>query len=161
MENTLEIAIHRTYKKEKYTIGNITIDGANFSNSLEDRDRGLSKDMKLSDITKQKVYGETAIPTGRYEVTIDVFSPKFSKYPFYMEVCKGYLPRILNVPGFDGILFHVMDGEMGAKLSLGCVGVGKNKIPGGLLEGKDYFKKFYQILLKAKKSGKKIFVTIK
>ena len=158
---TLEIVVDRTYKKDTYTIGTIYIDGQWFCNSLEDKDRGLDKDMKLSVIKNRKVYVKTAIPTGRYEVTIDIFSPKFSKYPFYMEVCNGFLPRLKNVPAYDGILFHVMDGVKGADLSYGCIGVGRNKIKGGLLEGKDYFKKLYAILVQAKKDGKKIFVTVK
>lgn len=158
---TLEIVVDRTYRKDTYTIGNITIDGKWFCNSLEDKDRGLKKDMKLSVLKGKKIYGKTAIPMGRYEVTLDVFSPKFSKYPFYMEVCNGFLPRLKDVPAYDGILFHVMDGEKGADLSYGCIGVGRNKIKGGLLEGKEYFKKFYAILAEAKTAGKKIFVTIK
>lgn len=158
---TLEILVKRTYKKDTYTIGDIFIDGEWFCNSLEDKDRGLSKDMKLSVIKNRKVYGKTAIPTGRYEVTLDVFSPKFSKYPYYMNICDGFLPRIKDVPAYDGVLFHVMDGAKGADLSYGCIGVGRNKIKGGLLEGKEiYFKAFYDRLKKAKDAGKKIFVTI-
>ena len=112
---TLEILVKRTYKKDTYTIGDIFIDGEWFCNSLEDKDRGLSKDMKLSVIKNRKVYGKTAIPTGRYEVTLDVFSPKFSKYPYYMNICDGFLPRIKDVPAYDGVLFHVMDGAKGSR----------------------------------------------
>lgn len=158
---TLEIVIDRKYKKPTYTIGDITIDGVWFCNSLEDVDRGLTQFMSLDEIKRLKIPGETAIATGRFEIVIDEFSPKFSKYPFYMEVCGGYLPRFKNVPGFLGVLFHVMDGENGAKLSLGCVGIGRNKIKGGLLEGKEYFRKFYKILKDAKQAGKKIYCTIK
>ena len=52
----------------------------------------------------------TAIPRGIYELTLDIVSPKFSKYDFYKEVCNGKLPRLKNVKGFEGILIHVADG---------------------------------------------------
>ena len=34
-----------------------------------------------------------------------------------------------------------MDGPKGADLSEGCIGIGRNLIKGGLLEGKEYYKK--------------------
>ena len=79
---------------------------------------------------------------------------------FYKEVCNGKVPRVLNVPGFEGILFHVADGPRGAELLQGCIGVGKNKIKGGLLEGKETFKKLYKKMEEAKNRGEKITVTI-
>lgn len=38
--------------------------------------------MNLDEIKKKKVYGKTAIPTGTYEVTLNVVSPKYSKSAF-------------------------------------------------------------------------------
>jgi hypothetical protein len=46
-----------------------------------------------------KIYGETAIPTGRYEILMNVYSPKFGANSFYKSVCKGNVPRLKNVPG--------------------------------------------------------------
>lgn len=156
----MELKVTRLYKKDSYTIGCLYIDGIKFCDTLEDKDRGLSKDMPLSEILNKKVYGETAIPTGTYEVSLDITSPKFSQYPFYQEVCDGRLPRLLGVPGFEGILFHVADGHRGAELLHGCIGVGRNKIKGGLLEGKETFKKLYTILKEAKDRGEEINITI-
>ena len=65
-------------------------------------------------------------------------------------MCDGKVPRLLNVPGFDGILLHVADGAKGAELVEGCIGIGQNKIKGGLLNGKETFKKLYNILISAK-----------
>lgn len=146
----MKIVVKRLYKKAKYTIGRLFIDGKLICNTLEDTDRGLTQDMSLEEIKKKKIYGETAIPTGTYNVTLNVVSPKFSTYSFYKEVCKGKLPRLLNVPGFDGILIHVGDGYRGPDLTYGCILVGDNTIVGGLTNGKERFKQIYNILKTAK-----------
>lgn len=142
----MEILVERKWKKDNYTIGNLYINGKWFSNTLEDKDRGLKDSMSLTEIKTLKKPRITAIPTGTYEVTLNVVSPKFSKYPFYNSINGGRVPRLLNVKGFEGILIHVMDGPKGAELSEGCIGIGRNLIKGGLLQGKEYYKKLYDIL---------------
>ena len=146
----MEIRVERKWKKDNYTIGNLYINGKWFSNTLEDKDRGLKDSMSLTEIKTLKKPRITAIPTGTYEVTLNVVSPKFSKYPFYNSINGGRVPRLLNVKGFEGILIHVMDGPKGAELSEGCIGVGRNLIKGGLLQGKEYYKKLYDILKNSK-----------
>ena len=142
----MEILVERKWKKDNYTIGNLYINGKWFSNTLEDKDRGLKDSMSLTEIKAIKKPKITAIPTGTYEVTLNIVSSKFSKYPFYNSINGGRVPRLLNVKGFEGILIHVMDGPKGANLSEGCIGVGRNLIKGGLLQGKEYYKKLYDIL---------------
>ena len=66
----LNLKLERKWKKEKYTIGNLYVNGVFFSNVLEDTTRGLRQDMTPEEIQKIKVYGETAIPAGKYEVRI-------------------------------------------------------------------------------------------
>lgn len=146
----MELVLERKWKKDNYTIGNLYIDGKWFSNTLEDKDRGLKDSMSLMEIKTIKKPKITAIPTGIYDITLNVVSPKFSKYPFYNSINGGRVPRLLNVKGFDGILIHVMDGPKGAELSEGCIGVGRNLIKGGLLQGKEYYKKLYDILKNSK-----------
>ena len=156
----MKITIERKWKKENYTIGRLYIDGKLFCNTLEDKDRGLNQKMSLKDIIKKKICGKTAIPTGTYNLTLNVKSPKFSKYEFYQKTCNGFLPRILDVPGFSGILIHVADGYKGAELLQGCIGIGYNKIKGGLLDGKKVFKELYQKLINAKENNEKIEIEI-
>ena len=142
----MEILVERKWKKSNYTIGILSIDGKRFCETLEDVDRNLNSSMSVEQIKTIKKPNETAIPTGTYEVTLDIFSPKFGNKSFYKKTCNGKLPRLLNVKGFEGILIHVMDGPKGAELSEGCIGVGRNLIKGGLLQGKEYYKKLYDIL---------------
>ena len=149
----MELRLHRKYKKDNYTIGHLYVEGLYFCDTLEDKVRQLNS---LSD----KVYGETAIPQGRYRITLDIKSNKFAQYSFYKDVCNGYLPRLMSVPFFDGILLHIADGYKGADLLEGCIGVGKNKIKGGLLYGKEVFTELYAKLEQAKKRGETIWITI-
>ena len=155
----MELLLDRKYCKEKYTVGKLFIDGVFFSNTLEDKVRDINKNGKF-DNGEYKVYAETAIPYGEYEITLDVVSPKFSKYQFYKEVCKGKLPRLLNVPNFEGVLIHCADGPKGPDLLAGCIGVGFNTIKGGLTNSKETFKKLYSILDKANKNNDKITIKI-
>lgn len=130
---------------DSYTMGKLYIDGEYFCDTIEDTNRDLNKNGTF-DNGETKVYGETCIPFGTYSINLDTISPKFSKYPFYMEVCEGKLPRLLNVPFFDGILIHVADGPKGAKLVQGCIGIGTYMGEGQLCNGKPTFRKLYSKL---------------
>ena len=142
----MKILVKRIAKKPTYTIGKLYVDGKYVCDTLEDKDRNLNQKMPLSEIKKLKVYGQTAIPTGTYKVNMNIVSPSFSKKEFYKQFCGGKLPRLMNVPGFDGILIHVGDGPRGAELTQGCILVGQNKIVGQLINGKETFKKLYNML---------------
>lgn len=157
MMDILEILVDRKWKKSTYTIGRMYLDGEFFCNTLEDRDRGLTSEMSLIEINGKKVMHETAIPSGTYEVSLDYVSPKFSQYPYYMEVCGGQLPRLLNVKGFSGVLIHV---GTNASHSSGCILVGNNTSIGQLSNGKKVFEELYKRLLDAKREGKKIVIRI-
>lgn len=152
----MELLLNRKYCKEKYTVGKLFVDGVFFSNTLEDKVRDINKNGKF-DNGEYKVYAETAIPYGEYEITLDVVSPKFSKHQFYKEVCSGKLPRLLNVPYFEGVLIHC---GSNANNSAGCILVGNNTIKGGLTNSKETFKKLYSVLDKANKNNEKITIKI-
>lgn len=156
----MELRVERKYKKYTYTIGRLYVNGEFLCNTLEDKDRGLSNNMSLSEIQSKKIKAETAIPSGTYKITLNIISPRFSKMSFYKNINGGRVPRLLNVKGFDGILIHVMDGAKGAALSEGCIGIGRNLIKGGLLQGKEYYKKLYSILLEAANKKEEIKITI-
>lgn len=137
----MNILIKRIAKKPLYTIGKMYIDGEYFADTLEDTDRGLTQSTPLDEIRNKKVKSKTAIPSGVYKVTTNVVSPKFSKIAFYKQTCSGCVPRLLNVPGFNGILIHVGDGPKAQDLTEGCILIGENKVVGQLCNGKETFKK--------------------
>lgn len=156
----MRLVVKRIAKRETYTIGRLYVDGIYLCDTLEDKDRGLDDSMNVKKIRELKVYGETAIPTGEYQVTLDVVSPKFSKYRFYMDTCQGKLPRLLNVKGFEGVLIHCAEGSKGAELLQGCIGVGRNTIVGGLTDCKSTFRKLYNKLSEAKERNEQIWLSV-
>ena len=148
----MEILVKRIAKKSKYTIGKMYIDGQYICNTLEDTDRGLNQNMSLEEIKNKKVYGETAVPTGTYKVDMNTVSPKF-KSRTWAKPYGGKLPRLVLVPGYDGVLIH--PGNK-AEDTLGCILVGENKAVGQVLNSQVTFKKIMSILTK----GTNITITI-
>lgn len=141
----MKIKLHRTFKGDSYTIGKLYIDGEYFCDTIEDKDRGLFQNMPLEQIREKKIKHQTAIPTGTYKVTLSVQSPRFSQKEQY-NFCKGYLPRLIDVPGFDGILIH--NGNKAGDSS-GCILVGENKVKGQVINSTATFKNLYERLKSA------------
>ena len=139
----MEILLIRKYKKPTYTVGNLYINGKWIANTLEDVDRNLNSSMSVEQIKAIKKPNETAIPTGTYEVTLDIFSPKFGNKSFYKKTCNGKLPRLLNVKGFDGVLIHCGNTNLDTS---GCILVGRNLEKGKVLKSQETFEKLYKIL---------------
>jgi len=109
----MELTLKRKIFTDSSTIGELYCNDAFICYILEDTDRGLTSDMDLAVIASKKVYGQTAIATGRYEIIIS-YSNRFKKP----------LPLLLGVPGFKGIRIHAGNT---AEQSSGC-----------LLTGTDY-----------------------
>ncbi|MBF1498851.1 MAG: hypothetical protein HXN81_08720 [Prevotella pallens] len=108
----LNLKLERKWKKEKYTIGNLYVNGVFFSNVLEDTVRGLRQDMTPEEIKKIKIHGQTAIPSGRYEIRVTL-SARFRRQ----------LPILLNVPGYAGVRIHPGNNDANTE---GCLLPGKN-----------------------------------
>lgn len=131
----MELLLERKYLRAAYTIGCLWANGTRFCDTLEPEVRPV------------KVPGHTAIPAGRYAVVVNR-SPRFGRD----------LPRLLNVPGFDGILIH--RGNTAADTS-GCILVGENKKPGWVVNSTPYELRLTALLKEVQQKGEKIFITIK
>ena len=154
----MNITLERKYKKIGYTIGKLYIEGQYFCDTLEDTDRGLEKHMSATVLESLKVPDRTAIPKGVYKITMNVVSPKYSKREWYYKNCNGgKLPRLMDVPMFEGVLIHV--GNTAADSS-GCILVGRNTVKGGLTESKITFLALYKKLKEASDKKDRIIITI-
>jgi hypothetical protein len=106
----MNIELIRKIKTDTSTIGELIINDKVLCDTLEDVDRGLTQDMSEEAIKTIKIDGETAIPTGTYEVIIDM-SSRFGRM----------MPHILDVPGFQGIRIHAGNSD---KDTEGCLLLG-------------------------------------
>lgn len=152
----MKLLLKRIALRPTYTIGRLLIDGERFCDTLEDRVRDTNKDGDLLDEGEGKVYAQTAIPYGTYGITLNVQSPKYSKRKQY-DFCKGYLPRLLDVPHFEGILIHIGNQP---EDSAGCILVGENKVVGGLINSTATFTRLYECLKAAADRGEEIEIEI-
>ena len=99
----MNLYLYRKTFTDKCTIGELYINNEFECYTLEDV------------VRPEKIYGDTAIPRGTYDVDI-TFSGRFQKY----------LPILRGVSGFSGVRIHPgnTDGD-----TEGCILVGDIKIP--------------------------------
>ena len=154
----MKLVADRQWRKETYTISRLFVDGERFYEILEDRDRGLKQTDSLEKIKKEKVPGETAIPSGTYEITLDVTSPKYAAVKWCWDFCRGKMPRLLNVPGYEGILIHPGSSALD---SAGCPLCGRNTVKGKLTSSRNTFKELYKKMKAAADRGEKITIEFK
>ena len=99
----MNIELKRIIGTKGFTEGRLYIDGVFECYTIEDEDRNLESNGK-------KIQDATAIPKGKYNVTISM-SNRFKKF----------LIEILNVDGFTGIRMHSGNSS---KDTEGCIIVG-------------------------------------
>ena len=143
----MKLKLERIFRGHEYTIGKLYIDGEYFCDTLEDCDRGLRQDQNISIIKRLKVFSETAIPIGTYEVCMTIKSPKYGRI----------MPRLLNVKGYEGVLIH--SGNT-AEDTCGCILVGENKVKGKVINSRVTFDRLFKVLQEASDNGEKITLTI-
>ena len=144
----MKLKIKRIFKGDRYTIGHLYINNIYFCDTLEDKVRNLPKE--------PKVYGETAIPAGIYEIDMNTVSPKF-KNRSLAKKWGGIVPRLKNVPYFEGVLIHVGNNKDDTD---GCILVGDNQVVGGLVNSTIQFNRLMLRLIDAKKRGESITIEI-
>ena len=143
----MKLKLIRKYRKQDYTIGKLYVDGAYFCDTLEDYDRLYFGGIKVA--------GRTAIPVGTYKVVLNVQSPKYARKDYWRKYNNGYMPRLLSVPMFSGILIH--PGNT-AKDTDGCIIVGLNTKVGMVTNSLENFKRLYELM---KQSKEEITIEIK
>ena len=147
--------------KSPYCVGHLYIDDKYFCDTMEPPYFGTTQNTPVREIKNTKK-GNTAIPIGTYNVSLDYQSPKF-KNRSWAKFCNGYLPTIMNVPAFDRILIHVgnIASQYGKSDTMGCILVGMNLERGKVLKSQETFKKLYKVLSEAKLKGENIQIIIR
>jgi hypothetical protein len=132
----MKLELKRTECGKTCTIGELLVDGKHECWTLEDvvRSDGV------------KVYGETAIPAGTYQVDI-TYSPRF----------KRDLPLLIGVQNFIGIRIH--PGNTASDTE-GCILVGQGKGKNVILESRAAFAMLMGKLCSAKNRGEPITIEV-
>ncbi|HJT63131.1 MAG TPA: DUF5675 family protein [Burkholderiales bacterium] len=134
----MEAKLVRDVRTDRFTLGQLYLDGAYECYTCEDQVRPDGK----------KVYGATAIPEGRYRVVI-THSPRFNRP----------LPLLLEVPGFEGIRIHPGNSTGDTE---GCILPGRARDPDGgrVMESRFAFEPLFAKLQAALQDGGEVWLEI-
>lgn len=142
----MELVVKRKTFTEKSTIGELFIDGKFFCWTLEDKDRGFSQADNVLTIKAKKLFAITAIPYGRYKVTL-TDSSRFGKL----------LPLLNDVKGFAGIRIHPGNKPEDTE---GCILLGYEMATDSVLKSRMAFIDFMANLRAAIDRKEDIFITV-
>lgn len=139
----MRLLLQRDVLDAGFTLGQLFVDQVKFCETLEDAVREIPG----APVAQWKIKGETAIPTGRYRVAMDM-STRFGRVMLHL----------LDVPGFDGIRMH------GANTALdveGCIGVGQVRTLNGIRMCKDVLRILETRVALALSKGLEVWIEVK
>lgn len=142
----MNLVLRRDPSKDGCTIGRLYgATGQMICYILEDEVREVDGEP----VKAWKMFGKTAIPQGRYRVTLTM-SKRFARV----------LPLINSVEGFEGIRIH--PGNTSADTE-GCLLPGMSVAPNGcsVLESRHAFKKVYDLIDSTLMTGEDVFLEIR
>jgi Family of unknown function (DUF5675) len=117
------------------TIGELLLNGEHECWTLEDVVRPDG----------EKIYGQTAIPSGTYKVVI-TYSPHFQRD----------LPLLVDVPNFEGVRIH--PGNTAADTE-GCLLVGQGKTTDSVTQSRGAFNTLFPKIRDAIRNGEEVWIT--
>lgn len=135
----MELVLNRVIRNERYTIGHLYVAGDFYCSTLEPPVRDYEHGEK-------KVYGNSAIPKGKYAI-------KFSYSPSFR--CE--MPYLCSVPDFTGIMIHTGNTVKDTK---GCILVGDHLNVGRIEHSRACFRMLKNRMLKALENKEDICITI-
>lgn len=135
----MKLYLERAFPREKYTIGRLYVNDQYYCNTLEPPVRDYENG-------EAKVYGNSAIPKGEYEIVYRL-SVTF----------KRTMPYLKNVPFFTGVMIHTGNTVKDTK---GCILVGLNLLVGKVVHSKAMFRELDADMYKAWKRKEKITINI-
>lgn len=131
---SLELTLCRRDRNAERTIGMLYVNGVWKYYTCEDAER------------KVKVAGQTAIPHGRYRVTV-THSPRFNRQ----------MPLLLEVPGFEGVRIH--SGNMAGDTD-GCILVGRGRATNTITDSRSATAELQATIEKAIADGQDVYIQI-
>lgn len=144
----MELVLQRIAVRDSYTIGRLYLDQQFFCHTLEPRAIDWQRETKT--------WGKTAIPSGRYRLSMDIVSPRYSNLRYrWAAPYGGRLPRLLHVPHFEGVLLHVGNSAADTR---GCILVGNNTHVGRLT---DSIRTFHRLMARLRAAPSPLWITVR
>ena len=123
----MKLTLRREIFAPRYTEGKLYCNGKYIADTLEDTFRDLTK--------QKKVYGETAIPPGVYQVKVTM-SNRFKKL----------MPILIDVPNFEGVRIHAGNKPEDTE---GCILIGVKASAGLLTRSREKTQAVYDLIQNA------------
>lgn len=144
----MTINLWRYNSDKDHTNGLIMVDGKFICYSIED------------EYQAKKVYSETRIPNGIYDIKLRSFGGFHERYlSKYGDWHKGML-QVMNVPNFEDILIHKGNSD---KDTAGCILTGSSNFMGAnwVEDSTNAYEKLYPIVRDALLSGDEVKIVIR
>lgn len=138
----MNLTLNRRPSLEHCTISELLVDGQAECFTIED----VVREVPGEAVSKWKVHGETAIPSGTYQVIVN-HSERFGRD----------LPLLLNVPGFVGVRIHPGNTS---KDTEGCILPGTQVIGESVIESRKAFNALFEKIQEAIQSGGLVHITV-
>jgi len=138
----MNLYMYRRELDPTFTIGHIYDGVRRLCDTLEDpvRDlKDLNGDGDFNDPGEGKIYGNTAIPAGKYKIVMSMSSH-----------FKRPMPYLQDVPGFSYVMIH---NGLTVEHTKGCILVGINKGHGRLVDSRVWSDIINDMLIKAEAKG--------
>jgi len=136
------LEVRREPSANACTLGSLYVDGAFECFTLED----VIREVALQPVALWKIPGETAIPSGTYQVMVTM-SDRFQRL----------LPLLVDVPGFVGVRIH--SGNCAADTE-GCILVGRRRGTATVLESRLAFQALFAKIQAAMARGETVQVKV-
>ncbi|WP_374347745.1 DUF5675 family protein [Chitinimonas sp.] len=137
----MELTVIRQPSSEDCTLGELLVDGEHACYTLEDPIR----EVEGEPVSRWKVPGQTAIPAGRYRVTITP-SQHFGRP----------MPLINDVPGFVGVRIHAGNTASDTE---GCLLVGEAQGPDRIGRSAVAFAALFERIRRSLASGDAVWIS--
>jgi len=136
------LEVRREPSANACTLGSLYVDGQFECFTLED----VIREVALQSVALWKIPGETAIPSGTYQVMVTM-SDRFQRL----------LPLLVDVPGFVGVRIH--SGNCAADTE-GCILVGRRRGTATVLESRLAFQALFAKIQAAMARGETVQVKV-
>jgi len=140
----MKLEVKRYNSQEDFTQGLLFIDGKFESHTIEDEQRTV------------KVWGETAIPNGTYEVKLRTEGKFHQNYSSKFKLFHKGMLHVTNVPNFEYILIHIGNDDDD---SAGCLLVGRGANHDSIIESTIAYESMYKKVIAAFDKGEKVTIT--